>query len=137
MGAAILPYLPPVTIRDLLRRWGRTPEEIRAENLCGWIESLEPVGVTPIEEVIPRQPVKVAGVIQNIRIDPTEGTGSIEATIIDGTGEMVAKWLGRSVMPGIRLGMGLIMEGTPGVAKDGFLVVLNPDFSLVPGPEHG
>jgi hypothetical protein len=124
-------------IREFFNKLGRAPEEIRDQNLCEWIESLRPVGVSAIEEVVPRRPVKVAGVIQNIRIDPRQAGGSIEATIIDGTGEMVAKWLGRSELPGIRLGMGLIMEGTPGVAQDGYLVVLNPDFSLVPGPEHG
>lgn len=124
-------------IREFLSKLGRRPEEIRADNLCLWVESLKPVGVTPIEEVVPRRQVKVAGVIQNIRIHPSEGTGTIEATIIDGTGELIAKWLGRSSMPGIRLGMGLILEGTGGVGKDGYLVILNPDFSLVPGPEHG
>jgi hypothetical protein len=124
-------------IREFLSKLGRRPEEIRADNLCLWVESLKPAGVIPIEEVVPRRPVKVAGVIQNIRIHPSEGTGTIEATIIDGTGELIAKWLGRSSMPGIRLGMGLILEGTGGVGKDGYLVILNPDFSLVPGPEHG
>jgi hypothetical protein len=29
------------------------------------------------------------------------------------------------------------MEGTPGTAKDGQLVILNPDYELVPDPEHG
>jgi hypothetical protein len=127
-----------VTIRDFFKRLGRTPEEVRGENLCEWVESLAPSGVTPIEEVTPRRPAKAAGVIQNIRIEPkAEGTGSIEATIIDGTGELMVRWLGRSSMPGIRLGMGLIVEGTPGKGQDGSLTMLNPDFSLVPGPEHG
>ncbi len=79
----------------------------------------------------------MAGVIQNIRIDPREGRGSIEATLIDGTGQMVVKWLGRPTMTGIRLGMGLIVEGTVGSAGDGEPMILNPDYSLVPGPEHG
>ena len=78
----------------------------------------------------------MAGVIQNIRIDPRVGSGSIEATIIDGTGQMVAKWLGRSSLSGITLGMGLIIEGAVGVGSDGELTVLNPDYRLVPGPEH-
>ena len=124
-------------IGEFFSKLGRQPEEIRADNLCAWIETLAPMGVTPIEEVKPREPVKVAGVIQNIRIDPSRGSGTIEATIIDGTGEVIAKWLGRSSMPGIRLGMGLILEGTGGMGPDGCLVILNPDFTLVPGPEHG
>lgn len=49
---------------------------------------------------------------------------------------MVAKWLGRSALSGITLGMGLIIEGIIGVGGDGELTVLNPDYRLVPGPEH-
>lgn len=104
-------------------------------NLRHWIESLE--GVTPIEKLEARQRAIAAGVIQNIRIDPTEGSGSIEATIIDGSGQVVTKWLGRSSLQGIRLGMGLIVEGVAGVGTDGDLQFLNPEYQLVPGPEHG
>lgn len=111
------------------------PEELRAQNLRGWIETLE--GVTPINQVVPRERAKAAGVIQNIRIDPREGSGSIEATIIDGTGQLVTKWLGRSSMQGIQLGMGLIVEGVAGIGTDGDLQFLNPEYTLVPGPEHG
>jgi hypothetical protein len=111
------------------------PEELRAMNLRHWIESLE--GVTPIEKLEARQRAIAAGVIQNIRIDPTEGSGSIEATIIDGSGQVVTKWLGRSSLQGIRLGMGLIVEGVAGVGTDGDLQFLNPEYQLVPGPEHG
>lgn len=75
--------------------------------------------------------------VQNVRIDPREGHGAIEATIIDGTGQMVVKWLGRPTKSGVRLGMGLIVEGTVGTAADGELVVLNPEYELVVGPEHG
>lgn len=118
----------------LLSKLSRTPEEVRAENLRAWRASIS--GVQPIAELRPRERGKVAGVIQNIRIDPGEGT-SIEATIIDGTGHMVARWLGRDRMPGIGLGMGLVMEGVSGVAPNGELVMLNPEYELVADPEHG
>jgi hypothetical protein len=78
----------------------------------------------------------VGGVVQNIRIDPTEGTGAIEATLTDGSGQMVAKWLGRSSLSGVRLGIGLVIEGTAGVGEHGELVILNPEYELHPGPEH-
>jgi hypothetical protein len=39
-------------------------------------------------------------------------------------------------MSGITLGAGLIMEGVVG-SQEGDLVVLNPEYELVPGPEHG
>ena len=94
-------------------------------------------GTTPIADLEPRKRFKVAGVIQNIRIDPREGGGSIEATIIDGTGDVIAKWLGRPTMSGITLGTGLIMEGIIGRDEDGELVILNPEYELVSSPEHG
>lgn len=121
-------------LSTLLRRLSRTPEEIRADSLRAWQASIG--ACLPIAQLKPRERARVAGVIQNIRIDPREGT-SIEATIIDGTGQMVAKWLGRDRMPGIGLGMGLVMEGVAGAGSQGELVMLNPEYDLVTDPEHG
>jgi hypothetical protein len=133
---AILPYLALVaTLGKLFGRLARPPEEVRADNLKLWRESLG--GCAPIAQLEPRQKCRAAGVVQNIRIDPREGRGSIEATIIDGTGEMVARWIGRSSLAGIRLGVGLIVEGTVATGREGEPVILNPEYQLVPGPEHG
>lgn len=123
------------SITRVIERLARPPEEVRSENLRHWASTI--TGATPISDVVARTRCKVAGVVQNIRIDPREGTGSIEATIIDGTGQMIAKWLGRSSLAGMTLGMGLVMEGTAGRGDDDELVILNPDYRLVPGPEHG
>ena len=117
------------------RKLSLPPEELRAENLRRWVATVP--GATPIDQLNPRERARAAGVIQNIRIDPREGTGSIEATIIDGTGKLVTKWLGRSSMQGIQLGMGLIVEGVAGIGTDGDLQLINPEYQLVPGPEHG
>ena len=122
-------------LRDALQGLARSGEELRAENLRKWASTIP--DATPITNVQPRQRSRVAGVVQNIRIDPRAGRGSIEATIIDGTGDLVAKWLGRQTLSGIRLGMGLIVEGIVGTGDQGELVILNPEYQLVPGPEHG
>ncbi len=133
---AILPYLRSVAfLKNAVDRLARPPEEIRAENLRHWAATV--VGVTPIEKIEPRRRCRAAGVIQNIRIDPRAASGSIEATIIDGTGQMVVKWLGRPEKYGIRLGNGLVISGTVGRNDDGELYVLNPEYDLVVGPEHG
>lgn len=110
-----------------------SPDEIRAENLRKWAGSIP--DASPIAEVQPRERCKVAGVIQNIRIDP-RGGGSIEAKIADGSGYLVARWLGRSSLSGIRLGEGLVLEGTVGQTDEGEGLILNPEYELVPGPEH-
>jgi hypothetical protein len=136
LGPAILPYLPIVAgTSGFFERLTQSPDDARADLLRAWSRSIP--GVVPISEVEFRERHKVAGVIQNIRIDPRQGSGSIEATIIDGTGDIVAKWLGRPRMSGIRLGIGLIMEGIVGAGHDGEKMILNPDYQLVPGPEHG
>lgn len=120
---------------DLLDKLARPPEDIRAENLRAWATTIE--GRTPIADLEPRHRHKVAGVIQNIRIDPRAGRDSIEATIIDGTGALVVKWLGRHELAGVRLGEGLVVEGTIGLDEDGELVVLNPEYDLIGSPEQG
>ena len=121
-------------LSKLLERLSRPPEDVRAHNLREWASNVE--GTCPIADVVPRERHRVAGVISNIRIDPRAGRGSVEATIIDGTGSMIAKWLGRAKLSGIRLGAGLVIEGIAGRQEED-LVVLNPDYELVPGPEHG
>lgn len=118
-----------------LKKISLSPEELRDENLRRWVSTIP--GAIPIAQLKPRDRARTAGVVQNIRIDPREGSGSIEATIIDGTGHMLTKWLGRSSLQGVRLGMGLIVEGIAGVGTDGDLQFLNPEYELVPGPEHG
>jgi hypothetical protein len=121
--------------RALLERLVRPPEDIRAEQLRQWISAIP--GAIPIAATKPRSRCRVAGVVRNIRIDPREGRGCIDATIADGTGSLVVRWLGRSSLQGIRLGVGLVVEGIQGEDPDGRPVVLNPEYDLVPGPEQG
>lgn len=118
-----------------LARLTRPPEEVRAENLREWVQTIS--DAKPMSSIKPRERGKVAGVIQNIRIDPREGRDSLEATLIDGTGQLVVRWLGRRTMAGISLGVGLIVEGAVGSDPNGEKVILNPEYQLVPGPEHG
>lgn len=122
-------------LREALARLSRPPEEIRAEHLRHWAASVP--GACPIAEVTPRRRCKVAGVIQNLRIDPRAGRNAVEATISDGTGQLVARFLGRNSMQGLKLGAGLVIEGMPSEGSDGECVVLNPEYELVPDPEHG
>jgi hypothetical protein len=135
-GAAILPYLPFMGFWDRFsQKLFRSVDDVRSENLRNWVSSLP--DVTPIEDARPRTRCRVAGIIQNIRIDPRPGSGYVEATIHDGTANMVARWLGRSSLSGVRLGAGLIVEGIPGVGEHEEPVILNPEYQLTPGPEHG
>ena len=122
-------------LSELVDKLARSPEDLRADHLQEWAASVP--GTVRISEAEPRTRCKLAGVIQNVRIDPREGTGSIEATINDGTGRMIVKWLGRQRLAGIVLGAGLVLEGTVGKGRRDQLQVLNPEYELVPAPEHG
>jgi RecG-like helicase len=122
-------------LKGALARLSRPPEEVRAEHLRHWAATID--GACPIAEVVPRRRCKVAGVIQNLRIDPRQGRNAVEATISDGTGELVARFLGRNSLQGIKLGAGLIVEGVPSRSPDGECLILNPEYQLIPDPEHG
>lgn len=122
-------------LRELVDELARSPQDVRAEHLREWASSIP--GAIPIAHARSRTRCKLAGVIQNVRIDPRQGSGSIEATVNDGSGRMVVKWLGRQKLAGIGLGMGLVFEGTVGQGPGGKLQVLNPEYELVPAPEHG
>jgi len=136
MASAILPYFPIVApLNRFLNKLGQTPEELSAENLRRWTATIP--GVTPLADAPTRERVKVTGVVQKIRIDPREGSGSIEATLSDGTGEIVARWLGRQTLAGVRLGCALLMEGIIGETPDGQRAILNPQYDLVEGPGRG
>ncbi|HET7481315.1 MAG TPA: DNA-binding protein [Actinomycetota bacterium] len=118
----------------MVEKLARPPEEVRAENVRDWASALE--GTVPIAGLAARQRCKVAGVVQNIRIDPRPGRDSMEVTITDGTGTMIAKWLGRQGMAGVQLGIGLVVEGIVGEqGRD--RMILNPEYQLLPGPEAG
>jgi hypothetical protein len=52
-----------------------------------------------------------------------------EAVLVDGTGELVLRFHGRSGIPGIVAGSRLIAEGTPSFER-GVLLMRNPLYSL-------
>jgi RecG-like helicase len=124
-----------VSLTSLIENLARPPEEIRAQNLREWASTIP--NAVPIADLEPRKSCTVAGVVQNIRIDPREGRGSIEATIIDGSGRLVVRWLGRSSLSGVKLGVGLVVTGTVGQSSESEPMVMNPEYELIPGPEHG
>lgn len=121
-------------LKDLFERLSVPPERVREQELLGWMAQIP--GVMPISETQPRERCRVAGVVRNIRINPQEGR-SVDATITDGSGELVVRWLGRSSLQGVRLGIGIIAEGTRGVDSERRPLILNPEYELISGPEHG
>lgn len=84
-------------------------------------------------DVEPYTACRVAGVVQRLRLEPT--IGFVEATILDGTGVLAARWhLGRptpqlAAVPGT----GLVLEGVP-LPEGERLIMHEPSYELAPFP---
>ena len=90
--------------------------------------------VTPIGEVKAREQVSVVGEITSLRIVPRAGSPSLEATLSDGTGSLVAVWTGRRRIAGVAPGKRLVVSGRGSTEPGGGrarLMMLNPTYELL------
>ena len=78
----------------------------------------------------------MAGVVRRLRIDPR--TGVIEVTITDGSTELGAQWAITRQVPQLRAapGSGLILEGMARLDERGELLMVEPTFEIVAGPDY-
>jgi hypothetical protein len=78
---------------------------------------------------------RVAGVVRRLRIDPRAGV--IDVTITDGAASLVAQWPIRRPELVLRAapGSGLILEGMARIDERGELLMVEPAFEIVAGPE--
>jgi hypothetical protein len=100
----------------------------REEDLHNWRGDFP--DATPIAELRLRNVGTCVGIATRIRLDPRR---SLEVTVEDGTGRLKAVWLGRSRLPGLRLGAGLRLTGTVALDDD-IRVLRNPEYELVADP---
>lgn len=116
--------------KKLVRSLAASNSELESQKLRDLCAS-HPECVT-IAEAGPRQQVSLFGEITALRIVPRAGSPSLEATISDGTGSVVAVWTGRrrigGVVPGRRLLIG--GRGAP-VGPAGRLLYINPRYELL------
>ena len=85
----------------------------------------------PIEQVQWRDIVRIEGQIRSIRVRPwATDTRTLECTVVDPSGGVELVFLGRAMIPGIRLGGRIRAEGRVGVHHRR-LVLLNPVYDLV------
>lgn len=78
---------------------------------------------------------RVVGVVERVRIDPASGW--LQATITDGTDEVVARWFIRRPTPELAAvpGRGVALEGTALVGDDGELILIEPALQTLPFPQ--
>jgi amino acid transporter len=92
-------------------------------------------GATPIADLQHRQRVTVAGRVRSLRVHPGFDTPSLEASVTDASGgELLAIFMGRKQIPGVRTGTQILLTGTVGDRK-GRLAILNPLYELLSVPE--
>ena len=74
--------------------------------------------------------------VTRLRIDPSDGV--IELAISDGISTLAAQWPIRSAVPVLQAipGFGLILEGIARVGPRGELLMVEPTFEILPGPEQ-
>ncbi|MFN2613737.1 MAG: OB-fold nucleic acid binding domain-containing protein [Actinomycetota bacterium] len=88
-----------------------------------------------ISDAKPREIARIAGVVETLRVRPREGVSAIEAAVSDGTGTVTAVWLGRRTIPGLQLGVRMVLRGRLGGGAEN-LQLMNPEYEFAAPPEH-
>lgn len=86
-------------------------------------------GTTPIAQASARTVIRVCGRIAHVEVAPLQGPSQLVARIDDGTGVLDAVFMGRRLIPGIRPGQRLAIEGRV-VADESGMRIYNPRYEL-------
>jgi hypothetical protein len=116
--------------RRFLDRFTESDEGRLASSVQTWSESIP--GTVRIAESPSRTPVKLAGTVKRISLVPGEHHASLEALLTDGTGEVVAVWIGRRSIPGLQLGTRIVVKGVLSKAPSPRRMV-NPSYEFATG----
>ncbi|HKY67007.1 MAG TPA: amino acid permease [Acidimicrobiales bacterium] len=88
--------------------------------------------ITPIGDVRWRDLVRVKGSVRSMRVAPQRDVPTLECVVDDGTGTLLAVFLGRRELAGVKVGSRLEVVGTAGVHQNR-LAILNPSYVLLSG----
>ena len=114
-------------VRGFVKRVGKSTEESDREKLRDFCDSL---GLTQLDELPLRTPVRFAGEVTSLRIVPRAGAPAIEATVSDGHGAAVAVFLGRARVRGLTPGRRMVLQGVA-VQEGAEKLVYNPTYELL------
>jgi hypothetical protein len=87
------------------------------------------MSTTAISSVVPRRPAMLAGQVVAIAAQIRPWV-RLNVELSDGTGAIALRFMGRTEIPGIRLGCRLHVHGTPW-DEEGVLIMLNPLYEFV------
>ncbi len=119
-----------MALKDKFKSLTKTPSELdeqRLKDFCGKQANCSPMG-----RALARQEVSLVGEVTALRIVPRAGSPSLEATISDGSGSIVAVWTGRRRIAGVAPGKRLVVNGRGApTGPGGRLLYLNPRYELL------
>ncbi|HTG46681.1 MAG TPA: OB-fold nucleic acid binding domain-containing protein [Actinomycetota bacterium] len=96
-------------VRRSLRRLTESDEARLADEIGAWAGKVP--GAVRIVDAPLRAHVKIAGVIRRLTVFPMQDNESLEAVVSDGTGEVVARFMGRRAIGGLGLGTRVVVDG--------------------------
>jgi hypothetical protein len=124
-------YTATVGVKSLGQRLTASVQELERTRL---LERFGGLGLTSIEDLAPRQPVRVGGEIHRVVIAPRHGVPTLEVVVADGTGSVTAVFTGRRSIIGVEHGRAIILEGVAVPERDRN-VLYNPAYTLI-APAH-
>ncbi|MDP8961671.1 MAG: DNA-binding protein [Actinomycetota bacterium] len=119
-------------LRDFVHRLVTPVDELQREELAAFCDRMP---TTSFSDISPRQRVRVVGEVEYVRTVPRAGAPSLEVGMTDGHNRLLAEFLGRKRVPGIKVGRRLIISGV--AAPEGRIYrIVNPEYELLPSPSH-
>jgi RecG-like helicase len=115
-------------IRRKLQRLTADETELEAEELQHKVTKV--VGAEKMSACRDRDSVCVAGTIRSVTQKSRAGSPSLEAEVYDGSGSVVAVFLGRRRIPGIEAGRSIVIRGRL-TTQDHKPTVFNPRYELM------
>lgn len=116
-----------VALRKMVDRLTKPVEDLDREALGSYCDKL---GATPMNQITPRSPIRVAGEVRAVRIVPRAGASATEVTVSDGRGSVDAVFLGRRRIAGMSPGRRVLLSGVAG--RDGNrYIVYNPEYTIL------
>lgn len=116
-----------MALKKMVQRLTQPVELQDREALTDYCAAL---GVTNMDEITDRAPVRVGGEVRSVRIVPRAGAPALEVTVTDGRGSITAVFLGRRKIAGLSPGHRVIIEGVA-CPDGGRHLLFNPRYELL------
>ena len=97
-----------MALRKFVEKLTKPVEELDRQELTAFCDRLH---TTPMDQVVPRHPARVAGEVRSVRIVPRAGADALEVTVSDGRAAVTGVFLGRRKIGGMSPGRKLVLEG--------------------------